>query len=51
MLHNIPGVVLDRMHERQLDPVVPRLVPGGILVADKRHHHRETLQPTSASTR
>jgi len=27
------------------DAVVPRLVPGGILVADNASNHRETLQP------
>lgn len=27
------------------DAVVPRLVPGGILIADNAINHRQTLQP------
>jgi predicted O-methyltransferase YrrM len=33
------------VYEASYELVVPRLVPGGLLVADNAINHRETLQP------
>ena len=46
MFHAIPRPMTSRKHELEdRDAVVPRLVPGGLLVADNAINHSATLQP------